>query len=103
MLNGIIDFSLRHRILVILGAVVFAIVGGLSLRQLDIDAFPDTTPVQVQINMVAPALGPEEIEQQITFPIEQVVSGLPKLTPCQPSTTCGPLVPRPSRNLPAVR
>src|SRR4051794_25869859 len=46
---------------------------------LDIDAFPDTTPVQVQINTVAPALGPEEIEQQITFPVEQVLAGLPRL------------------------
>ena len=40
----------------------------MSLRYLDIDAFPDTTPVQVQINTVAPALGPEEVEQRITFP-----------------------------------
>src|ERR1700730_13121780 len=79
MLNWIIDFSLKHRFLVILGALAFAIAGGLSLRQLDIDAFPDTTPVQVQINTVAPALGPEGIEQQITFPIEQVISGWPKL------------------------
>ena len=50
-----------------------------SLRYLDIDAFPDTTPVQVQINTVAPALGPEEVEQQITFPVEQALSGLPRL------------------------
>src|SRR5262245_62280166 len=80
MLNWIIDASLRHRFLVILGAVAFAIIGGLSLRRLDIDAFPDTTPVQVQINATAQALGPEEIEQQITMPIEQAVSGLPRLT-----------------------
>ena len=50
-----------------------------ALRYLDIDAFPDTTPVQVQINTVAPALAPEEVEQQITFPIEQALSGLPGL------------------------
>ncbi len=79
MLNWVIDFSLRHRCLVILGAVAFAVLGGVSLRYLDVDAFPDTTPVQVQINTVAPALGPEEVEQQITFPIEQVLSGLPRL------------------------
>lgn len=79
MLNWLIDFSLRHRALVIVGALAFALVGAVSLRYLDIDAFPDTTPVQVQINTVAPALGPEEIEQQITFPIEQVLSGLPGL------------------------
>ncbi|HTU26199.1 MAG TPA: CusA/CzcA family heavy metal efflux RND transporter, partial [Pirellulales bacterium] len=44
---------------------------------LDVDAFPDTTPVQVQINTVAPALSPEEVEREITFPIEQAMSGLP--------------------------
>jgi cobalt-zinc-cadmium resistance protein CzcA len=79
MLNWIIDTSLRHRFLVIVAALAFAVLGGVSLRYLDIDAFPDTTPVQVQINTVAPALGPEEVEQQITFPIEQVISGLPRL------------------------
>src|SRR5271170_6479816 len=79
MLNWIIDISLRHRFLVILGALAFAVLGSISLRYLDIDAFPDTTPVQVQINTVAPALGPEEVEQQITFPIEQALGGLPRL------------------------
>jgi cobalt-zinc-cadmium resistance protein CzcA len=79
MLNWIIDFSLRHRLLVILGTLGLAALGGLSLRYLDIDAFPDTTPVQVQINTVAPSLGPEEVEQRITFPIEQSIGGLPGL------------------------
>jgi cobalt-zinc-cadmium resistance protein CzcA len=79
MLNWIIDFSLRHRLAVILCVAALATVGAVSLRYLDIDAFPDTTPVQVQINTVAPALGPEEVEQRITFPIEQVIGGLPGL------------------------
>ncbi|MFO0901016.1 MAG: CusA/CzcA family heavy metal efflux RND transporter [Pirellulales bacterium] len=79
MLNGIIDFSLRHRALVILATLVLVALGLLSLRFLDIDAFPDTTPVQVQINTMAPALGPEEVEQRITFPLEQALGGLPKL------------------------
>ena len=79
MLNGIIDFSLRHRLLVIFATLVLAAVGAVSLKFLDIDAFPDTTPVQVQINTVAPALGPEEVEQRITFPIEQALGGLPGL------------------------
>jgi cobalt-zinc-cadmium resistance protein CzcA len=77
MLSCIIDFSLRHRFLIILLAAAGAAVGAVSLRYLDIDAFPDTTPVQVQINTVAPSLAPEEVEQRITFPIEQVLSGLP--------------------------
>ena len=79
MLNGIIDFSLRHRFLVFLAVAAAAVAGAISLRYLDIDAFPDTTPVQVQINTVAPALGPEEVEHRITFPIEQVLGGLPRL------------------------
>ncbi len=76
LLNHIIDFSLRNRLLVIIGVVLAAVVGAVSLSQLDIDAFPDTTPVQVQINTIAPALSPEEVERQITFPIEQAISGL---------------------------
>lgn len=79
MLNWIIDFSLRHRLFVIAGALALAALGAVSLRYLDIDAFPDTTPVQVQINTVAAALGPEEVEQRITFPIEQAIGGLPGL------------------------
>ncbi len=79
MLNWIIDVSLRYRALVLVGVLALAAVGIWSLRQLDIDAFPDTTPVQVQINTTAPALGPEEVERRITFPIEQTMGGLPGL------------------------
>ena len=80
MLNWIIDLSLRHRFLVIVGVVALAAVGVFSMHYLAIDAFPDTTPVQVQINTVAPALGPEECEQRLTFPIEQAIGGLPGLS-----------------------
>ena len=79
MLNWIIDTALRHRFLVILSAIVFSVAGAVALSHLDIDAFPDTTPVQVQINATASSLGPEEVEQQITFPVEQALSGLPRL------------------------
>ena len=75
MLNWLIDFSLRHRAFVILVTVVFAAAGIFSLQQLDVDAFPDTTPVQIQINTIAPALASEEVERQITFPVEQAISG----------------------------
>ena len=80
MLNWLIDYSLRHRVLVIGFALVLAVAGGLSVAQLDIDAFPDTTPVQVQVNTVARALGPEECERQITYAVEQALGGLPRLT-----------------------
>ena len=79
MLNWIIDVALRNRFLVLLSAVGLAVAGAVAVLHLDIDAFPYTTPIQVQINTTASALGPEEVEQQITFPIEQVLGGLPRL------------------------
>jgi cobalt-zinc-cadmium resistance protein CzcA len=78
-LSRLIDFSLRHRVLVLLAVAAAAAVGVVSLTRLDVDAFPETTPVQVQINTIAPALGPEEVERQITAPIEQGLGGLPGL------------------------
>ncbi len=79
MLSWIIDFSLRNRLFVLCAVAVVIAVGAYSLRQINIDAFPDTTPVMVQINTTAPSLSPEEVERQITFPIEQVIGGLPGL------------------------
>jgi len=80
MLNAIIDFSLKYRLIVILCTLGAIVAGGIALSQLDIDAFPDTTPIQVQVNTVAPSLGPEEVERQITIPVEQSLAGLPGLT-----------------------
>ncbi len=79
MINNVIAWSLDNRLVVIVLALILASSGIYSARNLPIDAFPDTTPVQVQINTTAPALSPLEIEQQITFPVEQAISGLPGL------------------------
>jgi len=79
VLNRLIDFSLRNRLLVLLLFLVAGVLGAWRLSMLRVDAFPDTTPVQVQINTVAPALNPEEIEQQITLPVELSIGGLPGL------------------------
>ena len=79
MLARIIDLSLRHRLATITVTLLVAVFGAWSLSRLPVDAFPDTTPVQVQVNTVAPALGPEEIERLVTFPVEQSLSGLPGL------------------------
>lgn len=76
MLSWIIGWSLRHRAYVLLGTLGFVAWGLHSLSRLPIDAFPDTTPVQVQINTTAPAFSPLEVEQQITAPLESAVSGL---------------------------
>ncbi len=79
MLTALIEWSLRNRFVVIAGALCCVALGWLSLRQLNIDAFPDTTPVQVQINTIAAGLSPTEVESQITAPVEQTISGLPGL------------------------
>jgi len=79
MLAGLVDFSLKNRLLILLLFFMISALGLLRLNTLPVDAFPDTTPVQVQINTVAPALNPEEIEQQITLPVELSIGGLPGL------------------------
>ncbi|MCI0670283.1 MAG: CusA/CzcA family heavy metal efflux RND transporter [Myxococcaceae bacterium] len=79
MLTHVIDWSLQHRWTVLLGTLALVVAGALSFRALPMDAFPDTTPVQVQVNTVAPALTPVEVERQLTVPIEQSLSGLPRL------------------------
>jgi len=79
MLNRIIHWSVRHRVAVAILGLVCAVLGIHAFLNLPIDAFPDTTPVQVQINTVAPALSPVEIERQITAHVEQAISGLPGL------------------------
>lgn len=79
MLNAVIEFSLKYRAIVLVATLAIVIGGGVAVTHMDIDAFPDTTPVQVQINTVVPSLGPEDVESQVTFPIEQAIGGLPKL------------------------
>jgi len=79
MLHWIIRFSLKNRLLVCVLAASLALIGGRTLSILPIDAFPDTTPVQVQINTTVAALNPQETEAQITVPVELAISGLPGL------------------------
>jgi cobalt-zinc-cadmium resistance protein CzcA len=79
MIESIVRFSIRQRWLVMLLGLALLVGGVVSATQLPIDAVPDITNNQVQINTVAAALGPEEVERQITFPIEQTLAGLPRL------------------------
>ena len=79
MLDRLIRFAIEHRLLVVLLTLAAAGLGGYALQRLPIDAVPDITNKQVQINTVAAALSPVEIEKQITFPIETVLAGIPGL------------------------
>ncbi len=80
MLNALISFSLRNRFFVLLLAGLLIYVGVTSAMSLPLDAFPDTTPNQIQVNVVAPALSPEEIERQVTYPVELAMGGLKGLS-----------------------
>ncbi len=79
MLEASIRFSLQRRWVVMGVTLLGAAVGAFSFTQLSIDAVPDITNVQVQVNTAAPGFSPLEAEQRITFPIETSLSGLPRL------------------------
>ncbi|MCZ2154042.1 MAG: CusA/CzcA family heavy metal efflux RND transporter [Bryobacterales bacterium] len=76
-MRKIIEFSLANRFLILMLTVLVAGVGLYKLRDLPIDAVPDITPNQVLLITRAPGLGPLEVEQFITFPVEASMSGLP--------------------------
>src|SRR5258705_3894125 len=79
MIERIVDFSIRRRWLVLLVTLVAAASGLWSLTKLPIDAVPDVTNVQVQVNATAPALTPIEIEKQLTVALETALAGTPGL------------------------
>ena len=79
MIAGVVEFALRSRFLVLLLTSVLVVAGAVSLSELPIDAVPDVTTVQVQLLTRAPELGPLEIEQVITRPVEDAMGGLPGL------------------------
>ncbi len=78
-MERLLTFSLRYRFFTLVAILLVMGAGMYSLGELPIDAVPDLTPVQVQILTRAPALGPIEVEQFVTFPIETNLSGLPGL------------------------
>jgi heavy metal efflux system protein len=79
MFNKLIQFSIKQRLLVIAAAIFMGVLGVYNFLILPIDAVPDITNIQVQINTEAPGFTPLEVEQRITFPVETVIAGLPKL------------------------
>ena len=77
MLNLLLDFSIRQRALVLLGTLGLIAAGIFALMNLPIDAVPDLTGPQVQVNVNVPALAPEESERSVTRPIEMSLAGMP--------------------------
>src|SRR5882757_6119417 len=79
MISRILHFSIQRRWLVVLFSLAAVVLGAWSLTRLPIDAVPDITNKQVQVNTTAPALSPAEIEKQVTFRIETALAGIPGL------------------------
>ncbi|KRR12390.1 efflux RND transporter permease subunit [Bradyrhizobium valentinum] len=79
MIERVLTFSVQYRWLVVMLTAMAAALGIWSLAKLPIDAVPDITNNQVQINTVATALSPSEIEKQVTFPVESSLAGIPGL------------------------
>lgn len=79
MIAPIVNWAVRRRWLVLLLTVLAAAIGAAALSRLPIDAVPDITNNQVQINIRAPALSPELVEKQVSFPIETALAGIPGL------------------------
>ena len=79
MLEKLLQFSVRHRWLVLLATLAVAALGVVNFQRLPIDAVPDITNVQVQINTEAPGYSPLEAEQRVTYAVETAMAGLPQL------------------------
>ncbi|WP_377705523.1 efflux RND transporter permease subunit [Pseudoduganella sp. UC29_71] len=76
MLNSIVDLSLRYKVLVIVGFLIVVMMGALAWRDLPVDAFPDVTPIQVNIYTESPGLAAEDVEKLLTTPVETSMAGL---------------------------
>jgi cobalt-zinc-cadmium resistance protein CzcA len=76
MLNGIVDLSLRYKLLVLLGFVLLTVFGVRAVLTVPVDAFPDVTPNQVNIYTESPGLAAEDVEKLLTAPLETAMAGL---------------------------
>jgi len=79
MLNRLVELSLRYKFLVLIVFAVIAFLGFNALRNVPVDAFPDVTPVQVNVYTESPGLAAEDVELLLTTPVESALAGLPKV------------------------
>ena len=79
MLGRLVELSLRYKLLVLILFLIVGVAGYQAVRSLPIDAFPDVTPVQVNVYTEASGLAAEDVEQLLTTPVESALAGLPKV------------------------
>ncbi len=89
MLKYLVEFILKYRLVVLAIAGILCLFGLVALWNLPFDAFPDTTPTLVQVNVSAPGWAPEDLEKLVTFPIEQGLTGLTGLDEVRSVTKYG--------------
>src|SRR3984885_11885412 len=80
MIRGLVDFALNNRILILALALLLFIWGIISFRELPVEAYPDVANNYVQVITQWPGRAAEEVEQQVTVPLEIVLNGIPHLT-----------------------
>src|SRR6187397_1008325 len=80
MIDKILEFSVRQRVLVLMGALALLLGGIWSAKKLPMDAIPDITGVQMQVNTTIPSLAPDEVENLVTFPLETALGGVAGVT-----------------------
>ena len=89
LIERICAASLRHRTAVVVATLLVALAGGWAFATLNTDAFPDLTPNQVLVMTTVPGLSPVEVEQQVTYPMEVAMLGLPRTTGVRAESKAG--------------
>jgi CzcA family heavy metal efflux pump len=89
MLNKIIQFSLKNRLLVMAAAVILLLTGGYTATRMEVDVFPDLTAPTVVVLTEAHGMAPEEVEQLVTFPVETAVNGAGNVRRVRSSSSAG--------------
>src|ERR1700724_1468048 len=89
MIRAVVDFSLDNRFLVLLGAILLLVWGAISFANLPIEAYPDVANNYVNIITQWPGRAAEEVEQQVTVPLEIVMNGIPHLTSLRSTSLFG--------------
>src|SRR5438270_12779105 len=79
MIRHLVQFSLRQPLFVLLGALIFAVIGIIAFDALPVEAFPDVSDTQVNVIALYPGRAAEEVERQVTIPIETALSGVPNV------------------------
>ena len=101
MLNRIIEFSLRNRMLVMIAGVVLLVAGTYTARKMEVDVFPDLNAPTVVVMTEASGMAAEEVERTVTFPIETAVNGATDVRRVRSSSTSGFSTGEPTSTWPA--